>query len=47
MGWIYLSFKNMVEDDGYVEGHDDGYDEGFEDGQKYASKVEKEMNFED
>ena len=34
-------------DDGYVEGHDDGYDEGFEDGQKYASKVEKEMNFED
>lgn len=34
-------------DDGYVEGHEDGYDEGFEDGQKYASKVEKEMNFED
>lgn len=33
-------------EDGYAEGHEDGYDEGFDDGQKYASKVEKEMNFE-
>lgn len=30
----------------WQDGYDDGYDEGFEDGQKYASKVEKEMNFE-
>lgn len=34
-------------DAGYADCHDDGYDEGFEDGQKYASNVEKEMNFED
>lgn len=34
-------------EDSYYEGREDGYDEGFEDGQKYASKVEKEMNFED
>lgn len=34
-------------EDGYYEGREDGYDEGFEDGQKYANKVEKEMNFED
>ena len=34
-------------DKGYFSGCEDGYDEGFEDGQKYASEVEKEMNFED
>lgn len=43
MGVIYLSFKNMVEDDAknFIVAN-------FEDGQKkYANKVEKEMNFED
>lgn len=42
MGLIYLSFKNMVEDDAknFIVAN-------FEDGQKCANKVEKEMNFED
>lgn len=38
MGLIYLSFKNMVEDDAYNEGYDAG--------QKYERQLQKETNFE-
>lgn len=42
MGWIYLSFKNMVEDDAknFIVAN-------FEDGQNYERQERKEMNFED
>lgn len=42
MGWIYLSFKNMVEDDvkNFIVAN-------FEDGQNYERQERKEMNFED
>jgi hypothetical protein len=42
MGVIYLSFKNMVEDDSknFIVAN-------FEDGQNYERQERKEMNFED
>lgn len=42
MGWIYLSYKNMITDDAK-----DFIVANFEDGKNYERQIQEKMNFED